>query len=179
MLLEIKGDLVCHSDTLRTTSVNGYRSDIVLFSMFGPRNAVRAAWAKLSAASRRGNDYITVGGSTVSKAAGATYTTVNAHLGQGMMHCVMFHQQLGHNAPDRGFIYQEGADASRRYFGRLSRWCAVPFRASWCEPLWNLGRAHNAIVEVAGHGREVWSVSTKRETWEPIVQAALVAGDLR
>jgi hypothetical protein len=179
ILLAIKGALTCHADALRVTG-NGYRSELVLISMFGPRNAVRAAWATLSVVGRRGRrESIQVGDTYIAKSERASYTTVNPPLERGLLHCVIFHQQLGHNAPDLGYVYQTGPDAERRYFDRLARWCPVPLRAAWREPLWDIGRARGAITEVTGHGREVWHVATKREVWEPIVRDALVAGELR
>lgn len=181
MLLEIKGDLPCYSDTLRVSGAAGaWRSDLVLLSMFGHRNAVRAAWAKLSkAAGRRGyHESIDVGGTSVAKAVGVAYTMAHAPLERGMLHCLIWHPMLGHNAPDVGFVFQTGPDAERRYFDRLARWCPVPLRAAWRTPLWSIGRAHGAIVEMGGHGREVWHVSTKRDVWEPIVRDAIVAGEL-
>lgn len=178
MLLEVEGDLTCYSDSLRVRG-DGWRAELVLLSIFGPRNAVRAAWAKLSASTRRGQGSIQIGGKHVAKAEGASYTTQSAPLERGLVHCVIFHQQLGHNAPDRGFIFQTGPDAERRYFDRLARWCPVPFRGAWRESLWAIGRERGAIAEVAGHGREVWRIDTTREIWEPIVKDALIAGELR
>lgn len=179
MLLEVKGELACYCDCLRVRDSGAYRHDLVLLSLFGPRNAVRAAWAKLSSASRRGyHESIQVGDRNVAKAGDASYTTVSSPLGKGLVHCLIYHQQLGHNAPDRGYIYQVGPDAERRYFDRLARWCPVPLRDSWREPLWKIGRERNAIIEVGGHGRDVWWVSTERDQWEPIVRDALVAGEL-
>lgn len=183
MFLEVKGDLPCYCDTLRVhTGGDRYsRSELVLLSLFGPRNAVRAAWAKLcSSSSRRsGNPSIEIGDRHVSRSENATYTTVTAPLERGLLHTVIFHQQLGHNAPNLGHVYQTGPAAARRYFDRLALWCPVPMRAAWREPLWTLGRAAGAIVEVVGHGREVWRVATTREAWEPIVRDGLVSGELR
>lgn len=180
MLIEVDGDLPCYSDALRVRG-DGWRSELVLLSMFGPRNAVRAAWAKLSKASgRRGRrESISVGGKSVAMADGVSYSTVSAPLERGLLHTVIFHPMLSHNAHDLGFIYQVGPDASRRYFDRLARWCPVPLRAAWRGPLWDLGRAHGAIVEVRGHGREVWHVTTTRDAWEPIVRDALVTKELQ
>lgn len=180
MLIEISGNLPCYSDTLRATG-DGWRSDLVMLSMFGPRNAVRAAWANLSKSSgRRGRcGSITVGGRNVGMSEGISYLTVSAPLDRGLLHSVIFHPMLGHNAPDIGFIYQTGPDADRRYFARLARWCPVPLRITWCSLLWDLGRKHGSIVAMEGHGREVWRVSTSRDAWEPIVRDALVAGELR
>jgi hypothetical protein len=179
MLLEIEGDLPCHSDTLRTHG-DTWRSDLVLLSMFGPRNAVRAAWANLSKVSgRRGrHGSISVGGKTVGMRENVAYSAVHAPLERGLLHCVIFHPMLGHNAPDTGSFYQVGPNADRRYFTRLARWCPVPFRSSWQAPLWDIGRENGTIVEVNGHGREVWHVSTKRESWEPLVRDALISGEL-
>lgn len=180
MLLEVEGNLPCHSDTLRSKD-ESWRSELVLLSIFGPRNAVRAAWATLSKVSgRRGRcGSISVGGKDVGMREGVSYSTVHAPLERGLLHTVIFHPMLGHNAPDTGFIYQTGPDANRRYFNRLARWCPVPLRSTWAEPLWDLGREHGTVVEVSGHGREVWHVSTTRDTWEPIVRDALISGKLR
>jgi hypothetical protein len=179
VLIEIDGDLPCHSDTLRVRG-EGWNTEIVLLSMFGPRNAVRAAWAKLSKSSgRRGHRQpISVGGENAKLAEGVTYSTVSAPLERGLLHTVIFHHMLGHNAPDLGFIYQTGPDASRRYFDRLARWCPVPLRADWRAPLWDLGRRAGAITVLKGHGREAWHVTTKRDAWESIIREALVAGEL-
>lgn len=179
LLLQVRGDLPCHCDTLRTTT--GHRSELVLISMFGSRNAVRAAWARFSKAPSRSGyrEPVKVGEQSVTKANGIHYGVVSTPLERGILHTVIFHPLLGHNAPDTGTIYQVGPDADRRYFTRLARWCPVPFREAWREPLWRLGRKHGAIVELGGHGLEVWAVSTKRETWEPIVRDALIAKELR
>jgi hypothetical protein len=184
VLLEIKGDLPCYCDTLRvhTSDDGGYRSraELVLLSMFGPRNAVRAAWAKLFKAASRGGhrDSIEVGEQHVSLSDRA-YFTVTAPIGRGLLHSVIFHSQLGHNAPDLGYLYQTGPAAERRYFDRLTRWCPVPMRTTWREPLWELGKAAGAVLEVRGHGREAWRVDTTREVWEPILTTAIREGALR
>lgn len=177
MLTEIEGDLPCHCDTLRVSG----RSDLVMLSMFGPRNAVRAAWANLSKSSgRRGRcGSITVGGRNVSMSEGVGYLAVNAPLDRGLLHMVIFHPMFSHNAPDIGSFYQTGPDASRRYLVRLARWCPVPLRDPWGPSLWELGREHGAIVQMEGHGREAWQVSTARDTWEPIVRNAIIAGGLQ
>lgn len=178
MLLEIKGNLTCYSDTLRVRS-DGWRAELVLLSMFGPRNAVRSAWATLSkAAGRKHRESIDVGGTHVAKGEGVAYTMVHAPLERGLLHCVIFHPMLSHNAPDLGFIYQVGPNPELRYFDRLARWCPVPMRAAWRAPLWNIGRERGAIVELNGHGRGVWHVSTTRDVWEPVVRDALVSGEL-
>lgn len=179
MLLEVKGDLPCYCDTLRTTG-DGYSRKIVLLSLFGPRNAVRAAWAKLSkSASRSGyRESIDVGGQHVAKS-NDSYSSVAAPLERGILHQIIFHHLLGHNAPDAGFLYQTGPDADQRYFDRLARLCPVPLRSSWREPLWALGREHGAIALLEGHGREVWQVATTGEVWQPIIRDAVVTGGLR
>ena len=179
MLLEIEGSLPCFSDTLRVQSEN-WQSTLILLSMFGPRNAVRAAWATLSKTSgRRGyRESIVIGNMRVAMGKDITYSSVNAPLERGLLHCVIFHPMLSHNAPDAGFIYQVGPDAPTQYFDRLSRWCPVPLRTSWREPLWGIGRKQGAIVEVPGHGRDLWNISTKRDVWEPIVRDALISGEL-
>jgi hypothetical protein len=181
ILLEVKGDLPCHCDTLRVRGdERHYRSELLLLSMFGPRNAVRAAWAKLSKGASRGGhrESIDVGGTSVAKS-DAAYFTGFAPLGRGLLHCLIYHHELSHNAPNLGRVLQVGPDAGRRYFDRLARWCPVPMRSEWRAPLWDLGRAKGAIVEMRGHGREVWHVDTTRETWEPIIRDALVTGELR
>jgi hypothetical protein len=182
MLLEIKGTLPCYSDALRVIprESNYGASKLVLLSMFGNRNAVRAAWAKLSkAASRSGyRESIDVSGTPVAKSNDDSYSTVFAPIGRGRLHCLIWHQQLGHNAPDTGVVYQAGPDASTRYFDKLAKRCPVPLRAGWAPALWTLGQEHNAIKLLEGHGREVWSIDTTRETWEPILRDALIAKEL-
>lgn len=180
MLVEIGGALPCYSDTLRVHGEE-YRSELVMLSLFGPRNAVRAAWANLSKSSgRRGRcGSITVGGRTVGMGEGIGYLTVSAPLERGLLHMVIFHPMFSHNAPDVGSFYQTGPDAGRRYFTRLARWCPVPLRTAWRSSLWDLGRKHGAIVQAEGHGREAWKVSTLTDTWEPIVRGALTEGGLQ
>lgn len=181
ILLEVKGDLPCHCDTLRVRGGERWgAAEILLLSMFGPRNAVRAAWAKLSKAASRGGhrESIDVGG-TSAKKSDAAYFANFAPLGRGLLHCILYHQQLSRNAPNLGHILQVGPEVERRYFDRLARWCPVPLRAEWRAPLWDIGRAKGAIVEMPGHGLEVWQVSTTREVWEPIIRDAIVAGELR
>jgi len=179
MLVEIQGSLSCYSDALRVDG-HGYHSALVLLSLFGPRNAVRAAWATLVKSSgRKRTGSIAVGDTRAGLKEGVGYSTVSAPLERGLHHIVIFHPMLSHNAPDLGYVYQVGPDASRRYFDRLARWCPVPLRTSWCGRLWNLGRQAGAITELAGHGRDVWRVATTREVWEPIVRDAVVSGELQ
>lgn len=178
-ILRIEGDLACYSDALRTHG-DGWRSELVLLSMFGPRNAVRAAWATLSSSyGRKGyRKSIKVGTSNVSLHESVTYSTVQVPLERGLLHCVIFHPMLGHNAPDLGYFFQVGPGADQRYFDRLARWCQVPLRATWRVPLWSIGCERGAIVELKGHGRDVWHVSTSADIWGPIVRDALLTGDL-
>jgi hypothetical protein len=179
MLLEIDGDLPCYSDTLRVTS-EGWRSELVLLSMSGPRNAVRAAWATLAKTNGRKKyrESISVGNTHVVMGQGVGYSVAHAPLERGLLHSVIFHPMLGHNAPDVGFFYQVGPSAERRYFARLARWCPIPLRTTWSDSLWDIGRRCGAIVEVTGHGLSVWHVATTQAVWEPIVRDALVAGEL-
>lgn len=178
-LLLVEGDLPCYSDTLRMHG-DGWRSELVLLSLFGPRNAVRAAWATLASSyGRKGyRKSIGVGNTHVALHENVAYSTVQAPLERGLLHTVIFHPMLGHNAPDLGYFFQVGPDADQRYFDRLARWCPVPLRTSWRAPLWDLGCARGAITELKGHGKDVWYVSTARDTWEPVVRDALLAGDL-
>lgn len=180
MLVEIQGSLSCYSDALRVDASDRWRSTLVLLSMFGPRNAVRAAWATLAKSSgRRGRTgSIAVGDTRVGLAEGVGYSYTSAPLDRGHHHILIFHPMLSHNAPDLGYVYQVGPGAERRYFERLARWCPVPLRAAWRERLWDLGRAAGAVTETKGHGREVWRVATTREVWEPIVRAAIAAKEL-
>lgn len=179
MLVEIDGDLPCHTDAFRVSG-EGYHSGLVLLSALGPVNAVRASWAKLFKVSgRRRSGSITVGGRSVGLMENIPYLTASAPLDRGHVHMVVFHPMLGHNAPDLGFVYQVGPDAPLHYFDRMARWCPVPMRPSWRAPLWALGREHGAIVPLTGHGREVWHVATTREVWEPIICGALSSKELQ
>lgn len=171
-LQPIGDELRCYADTLRYEEPGR----IVLLSMFGPRNAVRASWAKLVQHTRR--TYmpgIHVGGVYVSKEANTSYFSAHAQIGRGLLHTLLFHPHLSVNAPDTGCFYTLDAAG---YFARLAPRCPVPFRAGWADALWRLGLAAGAVRALPGHGREVWRVATTSDSWAPIVTAALAAGEL-
>lgn len=179
-ILVVDGALPCYCDTLRAFGGSYYGgSTLVLLSLFGPHNAVRAAWADLFKATRRKYvNGIRIGGQEVKRDNDLAYVSSSASLGRGLLHLVVFDPRLGHLAPAEEFFLQAGPNADELYFDRLSRWCPIPFRASWRARLWELGRAAGAITLLPGHGREVWRVTTTREVWEPIVTTAITDGSL-
>lgn len=180
MLLDVKVEgMSAYADVLRFEPGHyGNGGSIVLLSMFGPRNAVRAAWARLSESTRKGrhSTSIAVGEFHVSKGE-ASYTTISSPLpGRGLTHTVIVHQQLQRNAPDIGFFYQVGPDADRRYYDRLARYCAVPLRRDWSAALWSLGITAGTVSPVVGHGLEVFRISTDADAWAALVKNAIVSG---
>lgn len=181
-LLEVAGDLACYCDTVRGTTryYDEHSLEILLLSLIGPTNAVRAAWAKLVAAARsKTAPSIRIGGYSAARNVDTTYHSATAPLGRGLLHLIMYHPSLSALAPATESFYVVGPDAEVSYFDRLSRWCPIPFRSAWRDVLWERGRAANVITLQPGHGREVWSVATTRESWEPIVVDALTDGSIR
>lgn len=181
LVLEVEGDLTCYSDTLRTDG--RYGADIVLLSLFGARNAVRAAWAKLAKDSRKKyTEGIKVGERHVRRGEETGYMTTSAPLGRGLVHIVTFDLMLGRGAPDRGFYFHAAPSTSSNapgtWYERLFRCCEIPLRVEWAPVLWDLGLAAGAIVELKGHGRCVWKVETGTKAWAPIVKEGILSRQL-
>jgi hypothetical protein len=174
------GGFTCWCDTLRS-----YAGEVVLMSLYGPRNAVRAVWAKLNSSERR-NPTIEIGGGEYGRAQGVLYATINTPMGGGSdLHTILVDRRATRGGEDKKFYYQVGPDPERRFFARLAERCPLPLRSAWAPDLWELGQATTedessspTITKLAGHGLPVYRVATDGASWGPLVKAALLEGKL-
>lgn len=171
----------CWTDSLRVSSNDRYSTSLVFLSLFGPRNAVRALWARLfdersgglvlddSPAEYRCGYYLMKG---------VKYISLSAPLGKQTLHQVVIHPEATHQvSPFLGHFYQVGPSPEERYFARLNRACPVPFRSSWREPLWRLGLQAGLIQALGGFGLPGYRVDTT-DAWAGVVKSAIEKGEL-
>lgn len=165
-------------DTVRATA----RGEIVVLSMFGPHNAVRAIWARMvgsrlpvvvGAADGMSDD------DTYKLADdGAGYFRAQAPLDHQRLHTVLLHASTTHHAsPFSTQFAQVGPRPEVAYFARLSRFCPVPLRDSWRESLWVLGQREGLIVELQGHGMPGYAVDAT-DAWAGVVRGGIETGAL-
>lgn len=170
--VEAKG-MTCWSDTCRYV---GHR-DVVLISLFGPRNAVRAAWATFF--NRKRWPSVEVGDDHARRVEDAAYSTIQTPMGKDLHTIIVHAAATRQHSSFADAFFQVGPRAEERFFDRLARRCPVPMRPSWRDEIWRLGIEKDAIWPLAGFGLPVHHVRTEGEIWAPIVKEALVSGRLR
>lgn len=170
--VEAKG-MTCWSDSLRTV---GY-GDVVVLSMFGDRNAVRAAWATIF--NRKRWPCVRVGESSVSRREGEAYSTIQQSLGRGLLHVVIVALKATRmGSTFESSFYQLGPQADDLFFSRLTQRCRVPMRPSWQPEIWKIGVESSAIRLLPGYGLPCYEVDTSTDTWGPLIKDALCSGRL-
>ena len=170
--VEAKG-MQCWSDTCRTSG----HGVAVLLSMFGNRNAVRAAWATFFNRSRWPT--IRIGEDHVSRMEDAPYSTVQAPLGKGLLHLIVVHgAATRQQSAFDDFFFQVGPRSEERFLDRFARRCPVPVRPSWQGEIWRLGLEKDLIWPLVGHGLPVYHVRTGVDAWGPVIKEAVVSGRL-
>jgi hypothetical protein len=165
--------MTCWADSSRQLS-GGWSGGLVFLSMFGDRNAVRAAWATLS---NRKRDSVQVGDAYLKKMDEASYSTISAPLGKGSVHLMILHSDM--TRMSSSFVtsfYQVGPNAEERFYERFTRLCMVPMRPSWRDEIWKMGTEANLFSLLPGFGLPVYSINTDDEKWAPLVKDALLAG---
>lgn len=182
--------LSCWSDSARFLD-GSWDRDVVMLSLFGNRNAVRAAWARLSG-SKYGS--VSVGSFHASLGnrngdSGIRYTTVLTPTGKATVHLVIIHQaatsQVSAFAKE---FYEISPHPEETFFVRLNRMCPVPFRKTWREQIWRLGRDKGLITPLPGFGMPGYTVSTvghpadeddESLNWSKVIQEAVGEGVLK
>lgn len=167
--------LQCWADSVRYNSAAYWSHEVAVLSMFGPRNAVRAAWARLSDKKRSS---VQIGREHAALAQGEKYITIQTPMQRQMLHLVILHPSATHQYSPfaRNFI-QVGASPEVAYFARLNRMCPTPFRPSWREKLWTLGHEHALIKPLPGFGLPGYSIDAT-EAWAPLVKNGIMSGEL-
>jgi hypothetical protein len=159
-----------------------YQSAAIMISLYGPRNAVRAAWAHFSSGQKAHQRSLEIDGETVPPDENAHYVTLRSVLhDEAMLHMVILHPLATHQtSPSLPVFFQVGedAEAQRRFYWRLNRACPVPFRASWQTVLWRLGREASLIEAVGGFGLPCYRVQAG-DAWAEVVKAGIVSGELK
>jgi len=170
------GGLWCWADGARFLHANQWHQDVVALSMFGARNAVRAAWARLSSRTRAAS--LTIGQSYAYLVEGEKYVTIQAPMARQMLHLIVVHPAATHQfSPFAKSFFLVGPEPEVRFFARLNRMCPIPFRPTWREALWSMGREHNLIKPLPGFGIPGYTVDTT-EAWAPIIKAGIENGGL-
>lgn len=177
----------CWSDTFRYYG----QGEIVLLSLFGPRNAVRSAWATLVQPDKKRtktNPHIPIGSQNARRAEGRPYSTISTQLGSPRLaHTIMVDRRATRGGESFDHFFQVGPNPELRYFQRLSQLCSVPLRPTWAADLWEMGQVPRveghkttaAIQACNGHGLPVYRISTVGEEWHLIVRDALQSGRLK
>lgn len=108
----------------------GNGGDLVLLSMFGPRNAVRSLWATLVGGGKTAG--VMIGKDYFSASTGVRYASVQTPMPRRMTHLILVDPACTHQVSSfAGQFIQLGASAHEDFFSRLNRLCPVPFRRSW------------------------------------------------
>jgi hypothetical protein len=167
--------MTCWADSLRK---EGYGS-LVFLSIFGNRNAVKAVWASLVGAKKRHHDNVCVGEHFVRRADDATYATIQAPLGEGLLHLVLLHTSATQQASmfEESF-FQLGPNAPEHFFPRMTQLCSVPLKSEWREQVWTIGLRAKLIVPLEGFGLTVHRVHTNTKSWAPVIQQAILDGEI-
>lgn len=175
--VEVKG-LSCWCDTFRYSGAStAYDKPLVMLSLFGSRNSVRAAWARLVGRKRNG-DALYIGDDRISLADDGRYITLSQPIGHQQLHLVVIHPLATHQASVFGPAFaQVGEDSATAYFARLNRMCPVPFRKEWCAPLWELGQQAGLIADLPGFGVPAFRV-TVGDGWSAVVKQGIETGRL-
>lgn len=167
--------MTCWADSLRT---EGYGS-LVFLSLFGNRNAVKAVWASLVGAKKRNQSSVRVGDQHVRRADDATYATIQAPLGEGLLHLVLLHTSATQQASmfEESF-FQIGPNASEHFFSRMTQLCSVPLKPEWRAQVWDIGLRAKLILPLEGFGVTVHRVHTNTKSWAPVIQQAVLDGEI-
>ncbi len=165
-------------------------------SIFGPRNAVRAQWAKSMRGTgerpnKRRQTQDRMGLPTQLMAGISTQThyanfnvdeciTIQApaHTDEQRdnHHLMLVHKQATTRADvwdDK--IYVIGDSQREHWWRRWNKSCECPARESWASRMWDAGLEAKAIRTLQGFGDGGWVISTCAETWQPIVKDICMA----
>lgn len=174
MLVTIRnGGISCWSDLYRVDS------GVVVISLFGPRNSVRAIWARMSA--KRSYEQIDtdVGLTGISLNSERSYVTMQTPLSRGDLHLVVLDLQATNQGSFfKDHFYLVGDDAPETFFNKLNSRCRVPFRAEWAGYLWAQANERGDIYALRGYGAEAYYVPTDTDTWSEIVKAGIESGEI-
>lgn len=172
--------LECWADSLRVgprTSTYWGTEPLVLLSMFGPRNSVRAAWASLLQAKKY--RHLSVGDFNVKLMDDVHYASIQTPMPDRMLHTIILHPLATHQlSPFANGFLQIGSSPEEGYFQRLNRLCPIPLRAEWREELWKAGLQKGLIAPLPGVGIPGYKVSVSKD-WADVVKAGILAGDLK
>jgi hypothetical protein len=173
------GKFSCWADSYRVVSESRWETSLVLLSLFGPHNAVRATWAELVSSKRRWNG-VQVGGEYVRLAQSTRYVSVRRALDQRVLHLVMLHPEATVQAsPFSKSFFLPGTDPEVAFWPRLCRMCAVPLRPTWREAVWEIGQRDGHIVLLDGFGLPVWRIRAETEPWAATIGEAVRKGQLQ
>lgn len=152
-----------------------WNHDLAVLSVFGPRNAVRAAWARLA---QRRHGSLTIGQSRACLVEGEKYVTIQTPMTRQMLHLIVIHPAATHQyTPFAKSFLLVGPEPEVRFFGRLNRMCPIPFRPAWREALWAMGREHGLIQPMPGFGLPGYKVDVT-EAWAPLIKSGIENGGL-
>lgn len=154
----------------------GNGGDLVMLSMFGPRNAVRSLWATLVGGGKTAG--VMIGKDYFSAATGVRYASVQTPMPRRMTHLILVDPACTHQVSSfAGQFVQLGASAHEDFFSRLNRFCPVPFRRSWRDALWTLGLESELIAPLPGFGIAAYSVDAGPQ-WAGVVKSGIQNGVL-
>lgn len=164
------------ADSVRFFNLHSYwRTEVAMISMFGPRNAVRASWARFLQKKSSG---VQVGDQTACLVEGVKYISIQTPMTRQMLHVVLLHPACTHQfTPFADNFIQVGPEPEIRYFSRLNRMCPIPFRPTWREPLWHLGIENELIVPLPGCGMPGYVIHTTGK-WSEVVKSGIQNGVL-
>lgn len=172
----------CWCDSYRAASLH-YGGKVVLASLFGNTNEVRAIWAALIRGQQRGQYVQVKRGSDphtyLSLDEKSSYIQLRRPLDRQHIHIVLLHPEATTQlSAFEGYFHLLGAHPEQTFFNRLCRLCPVPMRASWRETIWALGVHYELIKEIPGYGVPAHTIYTDGR-WVEVIQNAVKEGVLR
>lgn len=157
---------------------------LVFLSMYGPQNAVEAAWARLLGIRKKRSEdayyyddkgKIMIEGDQIRIDPHHRPVSVKSALSEGKMHLVCVDPALTtfHGANASFFYF---ADPPSEFRSRLGRHLSIPTHSDWNDWLWGTGISSSLVQLLEGFGHEVYRVDANQDQWLPLIQEALLNG---
>lgn len=155
-------------------------SQIVLLSLFGTSNVVRAVGAHLS----KKNEYASIPGwSQWLRLGDQSYARCHQTLGNDLHHMVIIDRRatLTGSAwdPTLYMVAKSPGEAKANWLQRFAPRCPVPLRPEWAPTLWDKGVESGAIRELDGFGMLCYTLFTDEQRWLGLVGDAIRQGEIQ
>lgn len=180
------GKLSCWADTCRYYTGTADDKVLVMLSLYGPQNAVEAAWARLLLLRKKRGDKPYYGGSKGKLLVSEDKiridpenrpVTVKTSIAEGKTHLVCVDPALTiYHGANASFFYF--ADTPSQFRSRLGRYLNIPTHEDWNDWLWETGLKEELIQLLDGFGHKVYHVNSSTDLWLPVILNGLEQGQI-